>query len=175
LIMPANPPLTAAGARDPQKQRPQPIPRKVRSALDLMVYGMPDDEDCRPLDFSEAARECGVAPDIMRRWLDRANVRAYLLAARRTFRAAICAGNEGALQRIRDKSANGMAVVASVRALEQLDEETNARPTNSQTPGITIVVRTVAPPPPIDRTPPPLTIDHDPAGAEDCSDEALTR
>jgi hypothetical protein len=114
-IMPANAPLTAAGSRDPDKQRPRPIPRKVREACDLMVYGRPDDEDCKPLDFIEAAKECGVAPDIMRRWLDRAQVRAYLLASRRTFREAICAGNEGALQRIRDKSPNGMAVIASVR------------------------------------------------------------
>jgi len=132
-----------------------------------MVYGKPDDEDCKPLDFIEAAKQCGVAPDVMRRWLDRAHVRAYLLAARRTFRAAICAGNEGALQRIRDKSANGMAVVASVRALEQLDEETNARPTNPQAPGVTIrIIHLPAPTPtpqPLDRTPPPPVIEHDPA------------
>src|ERR1700761_7290334 len=34
---------------------------------------------------------------------------------------AICAGNEGALKRVRDQAGNGMAVIASVRALEQLD------------------------------------------------------
>jgi hypothetical protein len=169
--MPENPPLTAAGPRDPHKQRPRPIPRKVRTGLDLMVYGKPDDEDCKPLDFIEAAKECGVAPDIMRRWLDRAHVRGYLLAARRTFRSAICAGNEGALQRIRDKSANGMAVVASVRALEQLDEETSARPANAPSPGVTIrIINLPAPTPPappaVDRAPSPLVIEHDPTAAE---------
>jgi hypothetical protein len=155
--MPANPPLTAAGRREPKRTRP--IPRKVREACDLMVYGRRDDEDCKPLDFIEAGKACDIAPDIMRRWLDRAQVRAYLLASRRTFREAICAGNEGALQRIRDKSLNGMAVIASVRALEQLDEETNARPANAPTPGVTIrivnVVQQGAPAAPaIDVTPP---------------------
>lgn len=160
--MPANAPLTAAGSRDPDKQRPRPIPRKVREACDLMVFGRPDDEDCKPLDFIEAAKECGVAPDIMRRWLDRSQVRAYLLASRRTFREAICAGNEGALQRIRDKSPNGMAVIASVRALENLDDETAARALDPKAqPGVTIRVVTIvqqgapgAPPTTIDITPP---------------------
>jgi hypothetical protein len=132
-----------------------------------MVYGRPDDEDAKPLDFIEAAKDCDIRPDVMRRWLDRAQVRAYLLAERRNFRAAICAGNEGALQRIRDKSANGMAVVASVRALEQLDEEATARPTNPQTPGVTIRIVHLPAPPPLDRTPPPRIIEHDPARAHD--------
>lgn len=157
--MPANAPLTAAGPRDPHKQRPRSIPRKVREACDLMVYGRPDDEDCKPLDFIEAGKACGVAPDIMRRWLDRSQVRAYLLASRRTFREAICAGNEGALQRIRDKSPNGMAVIASVRALENLDDETAARALDPKAqPGVTILVVTVVQqgvpaPPAIDVTP----------------------
>jgi hypothetical protein len=165
--MPANPPLTAAGSREPQKQRPRQLPANVRQACGLMVYGRDDDEDCKPLDMIEAAKAAGMKPDVLRRWLDRANVRAYLMAERRTFRAAICAGNEGALQRIRDKSANGMAVVASVRALEQLDEETNARPLDPKAqPGITIRIvhlPATTPPAPIDRTPPPRTIEHDPA------------
>jgi hypothetical protein len=155
--MPDNPPLTAAGSRDPHKQRKQPIPRKVREACDLMVYGRADDEDAQPLDFIEAAKDCGIAPDIMRRWLDRGPVRAYLLASRRTFRAAICAGNEGALQRVRDKSKNGMVTVAAVRALEQMDEEASTRSANPQTPGITIRVVTINNGPPaapvIDVTP----------------------
>lgn len=168
--MPENPPLTAAGTRDPHKQRVRPIPANVRQACGLMVYGRDDDEDCKPLDMIEAAKAAGMKPDVFRRWLDRANVRAYLMAERRTFRAAICAGNEGALQRIRDKSANGMAVVASVRALEQLDEEgTGGRALDpKQQPGVTIKVITVvqapsAPPSTINITPPPRTIEHEPA------------
>jgi hypothetical protein len=37
-------------------------------------------------------------------------------------REAVCAGNEGALKRVRDTSENGMTVCAAVRSLEQLNE-----------------------------------------------------
>jgi hypothetical protein len=162
--MPENPPLTAAGPRDPQKQRPRPIPSNVRQACGLMVYGRDDDPDCKPLDMIEAAKAVGMKPDVFRRWLDRSNVRAYLMAERRTFRSAVCAGNEAALKRVRDDSPNGMAVVASVRALEQIDEEgPTGRPHDpNQQPGVTIrivnVVQQPAPPttaPMIDITPQP--------------------
>ena len=80
-----------------------------------------DDPDCKPLRLIAAAKLAGIKPDVMRRYLDRVEVRSLLRAERRTFREAICAGNEGALKRVRDQAGNGMAVVASVRALEQLD------------------------------------------------------
>ena len=51
---------------------------------------------------------------------------AFLRAEPSAFREAICAGNEGALKRVRDKSPNGMAVIGSVRALEQLGEDEGA-------------------------------------------------
>jgi hypothetical protein len=99
----------------------------------------------------------------MRRWLDRAPVRALLLKERKAFRAAICAGNEQALQRVRDKSANGMATVAAVRALEQTDDEDpHRRSAQDSTPFMTI--RIVAAPPAA--APSPVTIDHEPAPLE---------
>ena len=52
--MATNPPLTASGSRD--LKRPRPIPRTVRDAIVLMVYGKLDDADCKPLDFVEAAK-----------------------------------------------------------------------------------------------------------------------
>jgi hypothetical protein len=142
LNMPENPPLTAAGPRDPHKQRVRPIPANVRQACGLMVYGRDDDPDCKALDMIEAAKAAGMKPDVFRRWLDRSNVRAYLMAERRTFRSAVCAGNESALQRVRDKSPNGMAVVAATRALEQIDEETaSGRQLDpKQQPGVTIKI-----------------------------------
>ena len=106
--MPANPPLATSGSRDPDRQRPRPIPRPIRRAIEIMVRGKPDDPDCKPLSFVEAAKLCDVRPDIMRRWLDRSEVRRFLLAERRAFRDTVCAGNELALQRVRDRSANGM-------------------------------------------------------------------
>jgi hypothetical protein len=85
----------------------------VRDVITLMVYGRIDDESCAPVDFVEASKLAGIKPDVMRRWLDRAEVRALLLKEWKAFRAAICAGNEQALQRVRDKSPNGMATVAA--------------------------------------------------------------
>jgi hypothetical protein len=152
--MPANPPLTASGSRDPEK-RSRPPPKPVRDAVALMVRGRSDDPDGRPLDFIEAAKLCGIKPDVMRRWLDRTAVRTLLRAERRAFREAVCAGNEGALKRIRDGSENGMAVINAVRTLEQLGAEAPQHGPEARTPGMVIVIQTSRP-----IGPEPLTIDH---------------
>jgi hypothetical protein len=73
--------------------------------------------------------------------LDRSEVRALLRAERRAFREAICAGNEGALKRVRDTSDNGMAVIGAVRALETLNEEGANRAAGAPlAPGLVIVI-----------------------------------
>ncbi len=118
--MPVLPPIRSSASRE--MKRPQPIPAKLREAISLMVYGHPDDADCRALTLIEAAHESRIKPDVMRRYLDRPDVRALLLAERRAFRAAVCGGNEGALLRVRETAQNGMAVVAAVRALEELED-----------------------------------------------------
>jgi hypothetical protein len=125
FAMPANPPLTASGPRDPEKQ-PRPMPKHVKDAIVLMVRGRPDDPDGKPLDFIEAAKRCGLKPDQMRKWLDRSECRSFLRAERKAWREAICAGNESALQRVRDGD-NAMASVRAVQVLERLDEEQEAR------------------------------------------------
>ncbi|WP_316228636.1 hypothetical protein [Bradyrhizobium sp. SZCCHNR1045] len=132
-------PVTAAGQG---QKRPQPIPAKVKDALRLMVYGKLDDDECKPLDFIAAAKECDIKPDQMRRYLDRPNVRAFLMAERRAFRAAICAGNEAALLDVRDNAKNGLARIGAVRALEGMeiaDAEVHA-PGRQQLPGLTVVL-----------------------------------
>ncbi len=159
--MPATSPVLSSGARDPRK-RARPIPRPVRDAITLMVYGKIDDPDCAPLTFIEAAKLSGIKPDVMRRYLDRADVRVLLRAERRAFRDAICAGNEQALRRVRDKSANGMVTVAAVRALEAIDKiNSTHRQSADISPRLTIVVR-AAPPAPT----PPMTIERRPVTIE---------
>jgi hypothetical protein len=156
--MPINPPLRASGSRE--LNRPRPIPKAVRDAITLMVYGKIEDPDCAPVDFITAAKLSGIKPDVMRRWLDRAPVRALLRSERRAFREAICAGNEAALQRVRDKSANGMVTVAAVRALEQIDEvDSMHRRGPQESPHVTIRILNVQPSP----APNPETIEHSPA------------
>jgi hypothetical protein len=92
------------------------------------------------LTFIEAAKIAGMRPDVARRWLDRPEVRRLLLAERRVFRDALCAGNEGALARVRDKSENGMAVIGAVRALENIADEAEIRSPLQQTPGLVIQI-----------------------------------
>src|SRR5271165_5834615 len=98
--MPSVPPLTSSASRE--MKRPQPIPKPVREAIRLMVYGKPDDPDGRPLPFGDAARASGVKPDVMRRYLDLPAVIALFRRERRAYREALCGGNEGALRRVRD-------------------------------------------------------------------------
>jgi hypothetical protein len=158
--MPTNYPLASAGVREPDK-RPRPIPKIVKDACLLMIYGDPDDEDGTPVDFVSAAKAVGMQAATLRKYLTRPQVIAFLRAERRAFREAVCAGNEAALQRVRDgdQHANPMARVAAVRALEALDEaDTSAKggATRQQIPGMTVVLNVGVVPPQ------PLTVDHDP-------------
>jgi hypothetical protein len=76
----------------------------------------------------------------------------------------LCGGNEAALKRVRDKSANRMVTVAAVRALEQMDAEDGGRAANAPAPGVVIriVNQTISPAtgPTIDITP---QREHEPA------------
>lgn len=144
--MPQTHPLTASGSRDALK-RPRPIPREVRSAVLLMIYGDVKDEEGRPLDFISAGARHGIKPDIMRRWLDRSEVRAFLRAERRIYREAACAGNEAAMVRVRSRSKNGMAICAAVRVLEELDSDQagGGRSGPIQQPGFVFVLQQAPP------------------------------
>jgi hypothetical protein len=156
--MPAVPPVAASGSRDLAK-KPRPVPRHVRHMIELMVRGA--DPDGAPLDFIAAAKVAGIKPDVARRWLDRSEVRRLLRAERTAFREAICAGNEGALKRLRDAAPNSMVQLNAVRTLESLSEADEHAPSRGPTtpaPGLILVVveqpRPAAPaPPPIDITP----------------------
>ena len=79
--MPVVAPLASSNPRDREKRRP--VPKPVRDAIVLMVYGRPDDPDGRPVDYIEAGKAAGIKPDIMRRWLDKPAVRALLHSERR--------------------------------------------------------------------------------------------
>jgi hypothetical protein len=155
------PPVTSSGSRVPEK-RPRVVPKHVRHMIELMVRGRPDDEDCAPLNFIEAGRIAGIAPDRARRWLDRPEVRSFLRAERRAFRDAICAGNEGHLARIRG-GPNANAAVRAIAVLEELDDaEMHPRRGQVQQAGLAIVLiddrgATLRPAKPV------TTIEHEPS------------
>lgn len=133
-----NIPITSS-SRAPDKQRPRPLPKAIKAVIVAMVSGRPGDPDAAPLTFIEAAKLCGVAPDHMRRWLDRPEARAFLRSERTAWRESICAGNENALKRVRDHSENAMAVVRSVQALEGIGENDHASP-GSREPSFGFVI-----------------------------------
>jgi hypothetical protein len=145
----------ASGPREPRK--PRPLPKRVRAMISLMVCGDPSKDDARPLDFTAAGRKVGMRPDTARRWLDRGDFRSALRAERRAFRDSLCAGNEAALARVRDRSRNHMAVVRSVIALEQLDDVESARAGSvPRSPGLVIHIHQAP-----SVTPQVRTIEHD--------------
>jgi hypothetical protein len=148
-------PIRSSSPREPDK-RPRPIPPHVKAVIHLMVWGDDANPDALPLDLIAACAVVGVRPFVMRRHLDRPSTIAYLRAEERKFREAVCCGNTAALRRVRDSSPNAMAVVASVRALGDLQAEEAGR-ADVPTPGITIVIRQA--PQPIDVTPKPSLID----------------
>jgi hypothetical protein len=81
--------------------------------------------------------------------------------ARKGVREAVCAGNEGALKRVRDTSENGMTVCAAVRSREQLNEAEDVRSSGrQQLPGLTIIIQnTPLRAEPLDVTPLPAPIE----------------
>jgi hypothetical protein len=170
--MPQNSPLTSAGNLSLDR-RPRPVPKKVKDAITLMVRGNPDDPDGAPLTFIEAAKIAGVQPDQMRRWLDKPEVRKFLRAERQAWRAAICAGNESALKRVRDESANAMASVRAIQTLENIDEaDRHHEAVRQRAPGFVILVagRPMMSPssqPPIDVTPEPVPDDDEGSPVDD--------
>jgi len=106
-----------------------------------MVFGSSNDESRTSLGFIQAANLAGVKPDQMRRWLDKPQVRSLIATERKRFRTAICAGNEGALLEIRDKSKNDMARIASIRLLSEIEQsEETSTPLGATTPGVTIII-----------------------------------
>jgi len=141
-----SPPVRASGH---EPKRPARLPAKVKAAILLMVYGDPA-RPHEPIDFIAAAKLAGVQPDNMRRWLHRPEAAALLRAERRAYRIALCAQNESALARIRDKSENAMAIVKSVQVLNEMEaEETNRRSGPQNTPGLVVQILTPAAPRPI--------------------------
>jgi hypothetical protein len=61
--------VAASGTCVPEKH-PPPIPKIVKGACLLMVYGDPDDkDDLSPVNFFDAAKSVGMRPATLRRYL----------------------------------------------------------------------------------------------------------
>jgi hypothetical protein len=137
-------PFASSAPRQPDRQKPRPIPVDVKRVIHLMTWGDDANPDALPLDLIAACAAAGVKPYRMRRYLDRPAVIAHLRAELRKFREVVCCGNPAALRRVRDSSPNGMAIVASCRALDgsQADDAGRA---SGPSPGIVLNIHPPAP------------------------------
>jgi hypothetical protein len=152
-------PFASSAPRQPDRQRLRPIPADVKAVIHLMVWGDDANPDALPLDLIAACAVACVQPYRMRRYLDRPAVIAHLRAEHRKFREVVCCGNAAALRKVRNESPNGLAVVASVRALAGMQAEEAAR-ADAPSPGVTIrIISTPQPAPIVDITPRPPQID----------------
>jgi hypothetical protein len=149
-------PFASSAPRQPDRQRPRPIPANVKAVIHLMIWGEDAaNPDALPLDLIAACAAAGVKPFVMRRYLDRPAVIAHLRAEHRKFREVVCCGNTAALRKVRNFSPNGLAVVAATRALAGMQAEEAGR-VDAPTPGVVLVIRhapAVSEPAPIDVTP----------------------
>jgi hypothetical protein len=128
----------AASRREPA--RAVRLPEGVKRAVLLMIE--------EGLDFISAAKQVGLQPQAMRRWLGRAECIRFLRKERARFRATVCAQNEAVLAQIRDDCDNQMARVNAIKVLEQLDVEPS-RTADLPSPGIVLKIVNVVPQPPM--------------------------
>lgn len=89
---------------------------------------------------SEAAVIVGMNVLSIRNALQRAHVRAYLIAQRDVLRTRESPRNIYTLMEVRDQTSNQMARVQAVKALEQLEDSPQSAAQRQHTPGFVIQV-----------------------------------
>jgi hypothetical protein len=158
----------------PIEKRDPSVGPQLRAAIQYMI-----DEKA---DIVEAALHAKMKPYELRRQLGKPHVRRYALAQRQIALEVFCAGSPAALTKVRDTSENGMAIVASIKAGEQLrvgaiEAEAAAQ---RRLPGLSIVVmpalgasgepqvafQAPAPRPMLDVTPTPQPVPAMPSDAD---------
>jgi hypothetical protein len=142
----------AASSREP-KERDRKIPPRVRRACELMIE--------LGIDRVAAAKQVGLQPDSLRRWLHQRSVLAFLRQGHDNHLATLCAANPMKLAMIRDTSPNWTSRVQAIRTMEGMGEEVSSlRRPGEQTPGVVLNIVTVAAPAqPIDTPRPSPIID----------------
>jgi hypothetical protein len=108
---------------------------KLKVALDLMLY--------EAASRADSAERAGLKDHSLRAAMRKPHVAAYYRQGLEVLRMSERPKNIFALAKIRDKSENGMAVVAAAKALEQLsEEEAQRRPASGSItmPGLTIQI-----------------------------------
>jgi hypothetical protein len=124
----------AASVREP-KDRPREIPSRVKRACLLMIE--------QGIDRVAAARQVGMRPDSLRRWLRQREVLTFLRQGHDNHLATLCAANPTKLAEIRDTSPNWQSRVAAIRTMADLGDEVSRQIGTVQTPGVVLRLVTV--------------------------------
>lgn len=96
------------------------------------------------LSLLETARKLTIPDSTAFRWMRMPTILAAIKAEERVLRSSARSGNILALQRIRDKSDNALAVVQAVKALEQLADQEQGTTAPGQSRGYVIVINAPA-------------------------------
>jgi hypothetical protein len=124
----------AASSREP-KERVREIPPRVRRACTLMIE--------QGIDRVAAAKQVGMRPDSLRRWLHERQVLAFLRQGHDNHLAILCAANPMKLAMIRDTSPNWTSRVQSIRTMADLGDQVSRQTGIVQTPGVVLRLVTV--------------------------------
>jgi hypothetical protein len=116
------------------KHREPAIWPRVKTAISFLIE--------QKADLALAAAAAGMTVRELRRQMAKPHVRRFALEQRQLALEAFCMGSPAALTKVRDESENGMAVVASIKAGEQLrvgaiEDEAAAQ---KRGPGLQIVI-----------------------------------
>jgi hypothetical protein len=95
------------------------------------------------IDRVTAARQVGMRPDSLRRWLRQRETLAFLRQAHDYHLATLCAANPTKLAQIRDTSPNWTSRVQAIRTMADLGDQVSRQTGTAQTPGVVLRLVTV--------------------------------
>jgi hypothetical protein len=137
-----------------ERSAPMKVTGRLKQAIDAMIW--------QGLTRQEAAEHAKLKEHSLYVAFRKPHVRAYYLAELGALRTSARAKNFHHLEKIAAESANDMARVSAVKAMEALEDDVSTRSQHQlQSPGLTIVINSApiaAPlaPPAIEQRPPPL-------------------
>lgn len=126
------PPKASVTVARASNGKPLRVAGKLKTTIDAMVW--------EGKTWQEGAKVAGMDLRACRRALEKPHVQRYIREQRAAFRSALSTRNETVLADVRDKSLNGMARVAAVRALDQLSDNEHVLPSRQVTPGVVVMV-----------------------------------
>jgi hypothetical protein len=133
-------------AKPDKPSRALKVTGKLKTALDLMVFGPTDGEQPGiALSLADACRATNLHYATMRKALDKPHVRQYLNAQKQVFRASVSAANISRLAEIRDTSGNAMAKLGAIKVLEGISDDPAAAAGVSRAAGVVIIIGSQAP------------------------------